>query len=381
MKNLIKVLFVIISISLIGYSTFITVKALLPNKKPKINIDINIPKVKTNNLSMIMVGDALIHEAVYVDAKTSQGYDFKPMFSEVKEIINKYDLKYYNQETILGGKEIGLSTYPRFNSPYEVGDAFLDMGFNLVSLSNNHTLDRGYDAIKNSRKYWNSKDGVIAIGSATTKEEEQKDKARILEKNGITYAMLAYTTTTNGLSSYGDTFLVSEFDEEQVKKDVEALRDKVDVLMVSMHWGEEYTHVPTNQEKEIAKYLASLDVDIVIGSHPHVIQPIEYIDDTLIIYSLGNFISAQLYTYQLTGVMVSVNISQNEVDGIGLDLNVSDTTAELIYTCRSDKCGEYKVYPYSKLNDNILSGYKNEYKDFSSVLTEYDKNIKVVGLE
>lgn len=133
----------------------------------------------TTSLTLTMVGDALIHGAVYGDANKNGGYDFKPMLEEMKPIISSFDLAYYNQEAILGGTELGLSTYPAFNSPYEVGDAFLDAGFNLVSLANNHTLDRGEQAIINSCNYWKDKE-VYYAGSYCS--EEDRDRVVIKEK-------------------------------------------------------------------------------------------------------------------------------------------------------------------------------------------------------
>ncbi len=336
------------------------------------------------SLSLIMVGDALIHESVYADAKDSNGnYDFKPMLEEIKPIVSKYDLAYYNQETILGGKEIGLSTYPCFNSPYEVGDAFLDAGFNLVSLANNHTLDRGEKAILNSCEYWKKKRAYVA-GSYCSKAE--RDYTKVLEKNYISYAMLSYTTVDNGLKRPGGKeYYLNLYDPEQVKKDVENYRDKVDVLMVAMHWGEEYTHRPVEEEREIANYLASLGVDIVIGSHPHVVQPIEYIDNTLVIYSLGNFISAQRGMDRLTGLMVSLNINKNLQTN---KVTLSDIEAELLYTYSDDSKGyrrNFKVYPYTKLNNNLLPDYKTYYNKYMNVVVgdkdyikrgDYSGNIK-----
>ena len=139
-------IFVILLLTILGISCIaggIYFKDYSKTPIKKIYDDIPYPVVKENKLSLIMVGDALIHGAVYADAKTGANkYNFLPMFTEVRDVFKGYDLAFYNQETVLGGSEIGISTYPRFNSPYEVGDAFLDMGFNLVSLATNHTLDR-----------------------------------------------------------------------------------------------------------------------------------------------------------------------------------------------------------------------------------------------
>ena len=325
----------------------------------------------TTSLSLVMVGDALIHEAVYSDAYHNNTYDFKPMLSEMKPIISQFDLAYYNQETILGGTELGLSTYPRFNSPYEVGDAFIDAGFNLVSLANNHTLDRGVKAINNSCNYWKDKN-VYSTGSFCS--EEEKDKLVIKQKNGISYALLSYTTVDNGLKRPSDKdYYLNLYDPEIVKKDILKYRDKVDLLMVAMHWGQEYTHSPVNSQKEIANYLASLGVDIVIGAHPHVVEPIEYIDHTLVIYSLGNFLSAQRGIERLTGLMVSLKVNKDLSDN---KISISDIEAELLYTYSDNSKKNrknFKVYPYTKLNDNLLSNYKTYYNKYMNyVISDKD---------
>lgn len=344
--------------------------------------DVVIDPIEEYSFSLIMGGDALIHSAVYGDAKVGNKYDFNGMLANIKPIISKYDLAYYNQETILGGTELGLSTYPRFNSPYEVGDAFINCGFNVVSLANNHTLDRGSNAIINSRKYWNSKD-VMVNGSATSLEE--RNNIDIKEKNGITYALLSYTTTTNGLTRKNN-YYVNWYDKETVKQDVMAIRDKVDFLMVAMHWGTEYyTGVKSNQ-REIAEYLASLDVDLVIGTHPHVIEPAEYIDDTFVIYSLGNIISAQRTDEQLSGLLMSVTVNKIiDTEKQTITVSVDNPTAQFIYTYskRTSSGGRYdfKLYPYSMLNEQLFPNYKTMYNKLKTRMTSLDSNIKVIGLE
>lgn len=324
-------------------------------------VDSSIPEdpIPTKSeLSLIMVGDSLIHSAVYGDAKTDDGYDFSPCFDNVRDYIKSYDLAFYNQESILGGEELGLSTYPRFNSPYAVGDAFREMGFNLVSLANNHTLDRGEAAIINSRKYWNQFPDIIVSGSNTSYEEQNDIK--ILEMNGIRYTMLAYTDLTNGLSTNGKEYLVNHYSEERVKKDIESVHDQVDLLMVSMHFGEEYKEQPTAKQKKIAEYLSSLGVDIVIGHHPHVVEPIEFIGNTMVIYSLGNFISAQRGVERLTGLMASVKVVKEIVDEKTV-VSLENPSAELVYTSSNyDKQGyrhNFKLYRYQDLTDAILGNY------------------------
>ena len=333
---------------------------------------------KVYDISIIMAGDALFHEAVYYDGYKNDKFDFKPMLSLIKPIVSKHELAFYNQETILGGREIGLSTYPTFNSPQEVGDAFIDAGFNIVSLANNHTLDRGEQAIINSSKYWNKTDALFSGSAASVEEREKVD---IREVNKVKYTMLAYTTTTNGIYRKKDYF-VNIYDPEIVKKDIEKVRDQVDVLLVSMHWGNEYTHVPSSSQKSIATYLASLGVDIIIGHHPHVVQPIEYINNTLVIYSLGNIISAQVGIERLTGLLVSLDI-QKVVEKEGTKVIYGDPTAELIYTYSVKNVGRtnFKIYPYTMLNNKLLPNYKEYYKNFMNIVKSRSDRVKGVPLE
>ena len=333
-----------------------------------------------NNASLVMVGDTLMHMAVVNAYKSGNSYNFDGMFKYIGPIVKEYDLAYYNQETILGGTALKLSGYPQFNSPQQVGDAFIKAGFNLVSLATNHTMDKYYltggKTITNSVNYWKSKkDDVYAAGSYLSQEE--RDEIVIKEVNGITYGFLSYTEHTNGLAvPSGKSYLCNVYNKDKVKKDVEKYRSKVDLLIVAMHWGEEYTNTPTSGEKEKAKYLASLGVDIIIGCHPHVIQPMTYIGNTLVVYSLGNFVSNQSGYNKLTGLLASCNIEKRTYHG-KTTLTVKDATAEFIYTNKND---HYIVYPYSKLNNNILSGYKNYYEKFKKIMTSMSNKITVKGL-
>ena len=337
-------------------------------------------EIEESTLSLIMVGDCLIHGAIYDDAKEDNGtYNFYKMVDLVAPIVKEYDLAFYNQESILGGTSLGLSSYPTFNSPQEVGDTFIDMGFNLVSLANNHTLDRGKNAIYSSLNYWKSKENVMTAGSYSS--ETERITPNIKEKNGITYALLSYTTTTNGLRRPSDApYLVMTYDDETVKKDVERLRDKVDLIMVSMHWGEEYVHEPTDEQKRIANYLSSLDVDIVIGHHPHVVQPIDFLGDTMVVYSLGNFISSQYGINKLTGLMASVLVRKTTINGIS-NITLEYPTAELVYTSSiiDSYRHSYKVYPYTMLTDNILKDYKEHHKKYMNIVTS--KSDRVIPIE
>lgn len=354
------------------------------------------PNIEEYTASLVMVGDALVHNSLYNDANKLagyNGYNFKPHIEFIKEEVSKYDIAYYNQETILGGTSIGVSSYPSFNTPQELGDAMIDAGFNLVSLATNHTLDRGEKAVLLSREYWNKQSNVHAVGSYSSKEEKKILETKILEVNNITYAMLNYTYGTNGIPVPNNKdYLVNLWNDttnyegykEQVKQDIKSLRDKVDILIVAMHWGREYTHTPTDLEIKTANFLADLDVDIIIGTHPHVIQPVEWIDDTIVFYSLGNFISAQTSSscsnYKCNiGLMSSLTINKTIKDG-ETSIEINNINNDLIYTYHNNYTN-FKVIPFSnsKIKD-YLKNYKDIYQEYSDIIVSTDERINLVPI-
>ena len=361
-KKSVKVVFFIIFI-------LIFVLVFLPKKNSTVEkvkkhekveaIDIKESNVK--KMSLIAVGDVLIHESVYKDALDDNGtYNFSKMFDLVSPIIKKYDLKFCNQESTIGGNILGISGYPLCNSPDEIGDELVSMGFNLISLANNHALDKGVDAVLYSNSYWKEKD-VITAGAYSTKEE--RDKVNIYDKNGIKYAFFAYTTLSN--NKVPNDYIINMYSDERVKEDIEKVKGSVDVIIVSMHWGEEFSNVLNKSQKEIAKYLSDLGVNIIIGSHPHVVQPIEYIGDTLVIYSLGNFISNQL----------SLNLNSGIGLMVGMDIKIEDNKViidnlykELILQY-AENSTNFKVIPFSKLNDEYLENYKSIEDEYMKIVT------------
>lgn len=353
------------------------VNEITPNEKDEVE-EVEEPKEKVEKLSMFMVGDSLIHSAVYGDADTGNGiYDFSSMLSEFSNIVPNYDLAFYNQETILGGTELGLSTYPCFNSPYEVGEAFTNIGFNLVSLANNHTLDRGKQAIINSKNYWNQKKDVYTAGSYSSQED--RDILRIREKNGISYAFFAYTESTNGIRiPNGENYLVDTYSNEKAYNDISSVKDKVDVIIVSMHWGDEYSLNVNNRQREIASYLSSLGVNLIIGHHPHVVEPIEYVNDTLVIYSLGNFLSAQRGIDKLTGLMVSLDIVKTTIGDTSI-ISFDNIKAGLTYTHSNYVNGyrtNFRVYPYQNLTESILPNYQMYYNKYLDIVLKNQLDIE-----
>lgn len=350
--------------------------------------------IKTYKASLIATGDGLLHSTVYNAAynRTTATYDFSKMLTYTTEKIKDYDIKYYNQETVFDDTE-SYGGYPMFNSPSKFGTDMIKAGFNMVSISSNHSMDRGTKSAKISADWWYDQKDVLTNGMASS--EEKRTDYQIKEANGITYTMLSYTYGTNGLGGNElarEPYLVNVYNEELVKKDIAAVRDKVDVLIVSMHWGNEYQLEATETQRNQAKFLADNGVDIILGTHSHCIQPWEMIDDTVVFYSFGNFISNQMGAEQalvrkvgVVGMFGTLDITKTvdtendtttiKIDNIGADLNYS-------YRFYNSEIGrnDYLVIPFSKMESKYLKDYENVYNEFSQVLKKYNENINIEPL-
>ena len=395
-KNIIKFFLSIILVSLVsyisytGYSHFFgnnnssndgnVIKNNNSNKKPE-------TKDEVYKLKLLATGDGLIHSVIYRSYYKNGVYDFSNAVKYVKDIVKDYDIAYYNQETPTGDDSIAYSGYPMFYTPSAYVDAMQDVGFNTVSLASNHSLDKGEKGVLNTIKYFKT---TNMLYNGMNDSEEMRNNFTIKEKNNITYTMLSYTTKTNGLSTpKGKEYLLNTYDKEQVKKDIEAVRDKVDVLIVAMHWGIEYINMPNDEEKEIAEYLSSLGVDIIIGNHPHILQPITKVGDTIVMYSLGNFISNQYGGTngdwnKLIGFMATLDITKTVTKDKEVKMTFDNLGGELIFTKYNGNPvttavhDGHTVIPFSMMkDDSYLKDYERLYKKYTGVLTAMGENLNI----
>lgn len=332
----------------------------------------------TESFSLLATGDALIHNVIFYQY-ASRDYDFTGIFSEVTDYINQFDVKYINQETVFA--DGAYSGYPLFNTPSSWGDAMIYAGFNLFSLATNHSYDMFSSGAFDNVSYWKSQIGVGYAGMNDSSEREYY----ITNVNGITYGFLSYTEHTNGLSISSDySYLVDVYSEELAQSDIDYLRDLVDVVIVAMHWGTEYTSEPNTFQKETAQDLADMGVDIILGNHPHWIQPIEYIGDTLVIYSMGNFISNQIslisssyYTESVAvGAMVSMDVNKVTYETGESEVYTDNINVELIYSYRASN-GDYFVIPFSKMDETYNSDYITIYEKHKERITMYSDLVNV----
>ncbi|MFD2444007.1 CapA family protein [Bacillus sp. CGMCC 1.16607] len=328
----------------------------------------------TTNLTLGAIGDILIHDWVYEDAHTASGYNFKPMFQHVKNSLQSPDLLLANQETVLGGVEMGLSSYPTFNSPKEVGDALIDAGVDIVSTANNHSLDKGEKGVLSSIDYY-EKVRMPYVGFF--KDKEDQNTLRIIEKNGVKLAFLAYSYGTNGIPvPEGKEYLVNLIDKNKMKEEIHKAKEVADVVVMSIHWGNEYQRFPTNEQKELGQYLADEGADIIFGHHPHVLQPMDMLktkDDrnTFIVYSLGNFLSGQMWDYKDIGGLATIDITKH-VNANGTKIELSNPT--FLPTFVSNKrLKEYRIVP---LKNASPYGLKNAVKQNEEIMLHMTEWLK-----
>ncbi|HSI66768.1 MAG TPA: CapA family protein [Planococcus sp. (in: firmicutes)] len=268
---------------------------------------------QTRTASLSAVGDILLHGRVYDTARTEDGFDFDPMFDIIRPYMEAADITFANSESIIGGSEIGVSTYPSFNSPYEIADALKNAGVDVVSMSNNHTLDRGVRAIENAKNYWNEI-GIASVGSYLSYEE--RDEVTLIARNGITFSFLAYTYATNGVPTpAGREYLVNRINKEQIQRDLSRAKEQSDVVVLSLHFGEEYERMPSAEQIDLANFSAEHGADIILGHHPHVLQPPEWIETSdgsrsFVVYSLGNFLSGQDLLYRQIGGILHIEVEK-----------------------------------------------------------------------
>ena len=305
-----------------------------------------------NDISVVMVGDILLHDPVNrVCHLEGGGYDYSGLFSNTKDEIGDADLAIVNQEVIIGGESLRITGYPSFNAPFEIGDELVNTGFDVICHATNHAMDRGGSGIRKCLEFWEENhpdEAVLGIHDS----EEDKEEIYVYEKDGIKIAVLNYTYGTNGIRLPEKMpFAVDLLDEERVVSDIKRAEEMADFTIVCPHWGTEYSHaVSTDQDKWTDIFLRS-GVDLVIGTHPHVIEPVEMKvneetgAEMLVYYSLGNFVNWTAgegpgTSDRMVGGMAQVDIGRDE-DG---SVVIRDYGVRALVCQASRKRDEMTVY-------------------------------------
>ena len=355
---------------IIGFSILIKSILTTPEKEEEIIPTITptaIPEViveEPKSFTFIGVGDNLYHGALYYRQRMAgNGYNFDTYYDGTREYSENADLAYINMETICNGDEhYELSSYPLFNGPKEVIDAVYNAGFDWWSISSNHSLDTGANGLLEQLNTIHEKyPDIITTGSHTSLED--KNTPIVKEINGIKVGFLGYTYGLNGLIVPEDKeWLVSMIDKDQMKIDMEALSKVSDIQMVAMHWGVEYSTSISEEQKNLTKYLNELGAEVIIGTHPHVIEPAEIYhgenQDTLVYYSLGNYTSAQDAAPRMVGGMASftVNYDPNTFETSFTDVKFIPTV-----TWFDGGFNDWKTYTLADYNNDLYATHRHVY--------------------
>lgn len=336
-------------------------------------------------------GDALCHEAVFKAAydKDLEDYEFSPIFKFVEKYFEDSTIVIGNLENPMAGKEKGYSGYPRFNAPEHLAIDLKELNVDILTTANNHTLDKGFDGLSSTLDYLDEQ-GISHTGTAKSKEDQ--DTILFKDLNGIKTAFLAYTYGTNGIKvPNGKEFCVNYMDKEFILKQINKAKEEgAELIVASMHWGVEYQTVENKQQDDLAKFLIENDVKIILGAHPHVLQPMKLLNvisetgeekEGLVIFSQGNFFSNQRQVNTRNTAIFNINVKK---DGKTNKVTIESATYVPLYVNIKAQ-GAKDRFELLDLNEIIRSYEANEgiwsKSIYNVALTERERCIKLIGLE
>ncbi len=319
---------------------------------------------EVKNITIASVGDIMMHEAqIKAGSLGNESYDFSAMFKSIKPYIEKADFAIGNLETTLAGKEKKYTGYPMFNSPEILAKNIKDAGFDMVTTANNHSLDRGfYGVVKTIENL--DKAGLLHVG--TYKSREDSEAIFVEDIKGVKVAFLVYTYGTNGIT-IAEKFAVNLIDRSKIFEDVKKAKAlNSDMIVASMHFGIEYKTTQNKTQEDLVDFLFKNGVDVVLGSHPHVLQPVEMKTvkdlygvekERFVIYSQGNIVANMPERYKNSGVILNINIRKDK-DGTNIDkVEYMPTIVDSYYNTNAKKA-TFEILPIFNEKD-----YSNHQKN------------------
>ena len=345
------------------------------------------------SVTISVVGDLMCHSVQFKYARVEgDSFDFTGVFREVKKYLSSSDFTFGNLETVLAGKSKGYSGYPFFNTPDAYLNAIKDAGFDLLTTANNHALDQGEKGVFRTIK---KMDEIGINHTGTFISQDDRDSIRIIDLKDIKLAVLAYTFSTNDIPiPKGKNYLINMIDFNLIKSDIEKARHEgAEIVLVNFHYGEEYKREPVAYQKEVVKKTIEDGADIIIGGHPHVIQPVDYfktdsakLDTGFVAYSMGNFISNQRWRYSDAGFILNIQLVKNRnTDSIYIK-NVSYIPTWVFKGMTKEK-KEYVILPSTISPEDSILNYLTKidkknmlqaFDDTKYILTKYNNNIEEV---
>lgn len=365
-----------------------TIRSEIPSDASEDPTESTDPPSEDKKVHVIAAGDNLIHYSVYKNAERlaqpGENYDFKPLYENVKYLIEDADVAVLNQETIISqsnevrGANGGALL---FNSPPEVADAVIDLGFDVFTMANNHLLDFGASALEESINFWNQKaseNDLTVLGAYLN--EEDSNNIRVREVNGVKIAFLAYAEHINGFSIPYDSPLrvVMNYEEDVIERQIKEAKEIADAVIVSPHWGVEDTNIVSDDRIELAHKMINWGADVILGCHTHTAETMEWVereDGTkgFVFYSMGNFICCQTDNFNLVGEMPDFDII---VDGATGEVRLEDVG--VIPNIIHYEVGDYsnlRVYPYSKYTSELAAVHGIPYAVPAGTYTSFSWDI------
>jgi poly-gamma-glutamate synthesis protein (capsule biosynthesis protein) len=380
-----KNIFIIFPISLFA---FLNISNQIDEKEIQTNT------FKTTSITISVVGDLMCHSPQYEYAKVAaDSFDFTPTFNEISKYFDSSDFVFGNLETVTAGKEKNYSGYPFFNSPDDYITSLKKAGFNFLFTSNNHCLDRGEIGVL--RTLENLKNNEIN-STGTFSSQKERDSITIISAKGIRFAVVSYTYGMNGnYLPKGKSYLVNRISDSLVVRDIQKAKSHdIDFVLVYFHFGEEYQHEPNNYQKNVVQTARDAGADIILASHPHVLQPVEFfkpaplyagsnekLDLGFVAYSLGNFISNQRWRYSDAGVILQFQITKDILSHY-LHLEKVTYTPTWVYKGKIADKKQFVILPSSKskneypfLSNQDYLKMNQSFKDSKRILLKYSSSL------
>jgi len=350
----------------------------------------------TVTVSISAVGDLMCHSPQFQSARVSaDSFDFNPEFEVIKPYLQNSDFTFGNLEAVTAGRKKEYSGYPLFNVPDEFVSAVKSAGINLVTTSNNHALDRGeYGLLRTLQTIKNN--GLYYTGTYTSQRD--RDSIRIFDIRGIKLAILAYSYGVNGnYIPKGKPYLINLIDTVQIKNDIISARHQgAEAVLAYFHFGTEYKRFPTDYQKTIVNKTISYGADLIIGGHPHVIEPAEFyktnnakLDTGFVVYSMGNFISNQRWRYSDAGVVLKIILKKNVYSG---SISISKVTflPTWVFKGNINNKNKFEILPAADTLNNTYAKdltaedkkkMQQAYEDTKYILTKYTDRIFVENVK
>lgn len=351
--------------------------------------EISQEKTDSDYIELIAVGDNLMHRSLSEAGQLANGtWDYTSVYAPMWSLISGADIAVLNQEVPMAGADYGIQTYPRFNAPQQLAATLNRMGFDVVTFATNHMLDQGRQGLKNTVEYWNTRyPNVLTVGAYTS--EEQRNRVSYVTCKGAKIAFLNYTYGTNSGNVGKETYLINYMKEELIRSDIAAAKEVCDFVIVCMHWGTENHTVPDEKQYYYANVCAGAGADVIIGTHPHVVQPVSFVtaangNRTLVFYSLGNFVSLQDRAERMLGGIAKLRL-RVETDEAG-NVTVIPQTYELDflvmhYTYNPDipAYDHMVVFPWEQYTEALAETHGLHAMGISFSLSSLQKRIDALG--